>query len=122
MKTETSIWAYPWDLLNEGVETALEKISSLGLDAVSLAASYHSGKFISPRNPRHKVYFPEGGVVYFQPSEARFKDLPLQPCVSELAGKADILGRAGKPLQANRFTVCGLADWNPQHPVGLQPS
>ena len=95
MKTETSIWAYPWDLLNEGVETALEKISSLGLDAVSLAASYHSGKFISPRNPRHKVYFPEGGVVYFQPSEARFKDLPLKPCVSELAGKADILGRAG---------------------------
>lgn len=103
VKTETSIWAYPWDLLSEGVETALDKISALGLDAVSIAAAYHSGKFISPRNSQHKVYFPEGGVVYFQPSPSRFKDLPLQPCVSDLMGKEDILARA-----ANHCKQVGL--------------
>jgi len=96
VKIETSIWAYPWDLLSEGVENALDNISALGLDAVSIAAAYHSGKFLSARNSERKVYFPEGGVVYFQPSQARFKDLPLQPCVSELMGKADILAGAVK--------------------------
>lgn len=96
VKMETSIWAYPWDLLNEGVETALDRIVSLGLDAVSVAAAYHSGKFLSPRSPHRKIYFPEGGVVYFQPSKSRFNDLPFQPCVSELVAKTDILGIADK--------------------------
>ena len=85
MRMQTSIWAYPWDLLDEGVEAALDKIAGMGMDAVSISASYHSGKFMSPRNPKHRIYFPEGGVIYFRPSEAKFRDIPITPCTSHLA-------------------------------------
>jgi hypothetical protein len=90
---QAAVYAYPWDLNDEGIVPALERIASLGLNAVHLASSYHSGKFISPRSSRQRVYFPEGGVVYFQPSETRFRGLPIQPFVSELVKEADVLGR-----------------------------
>lgn len=96
VRMETSIWAYPWDLLDEGVETAIDRIASLGLDAVSVAVAYHSGKFISPRNPHRRVYFPKGGVIYFKHSELRFKQMPFQPVRSQLIETTDILGQAEK--------------------------
>ncbi|MCS6817735.1 MAG: hypothetical protein N0A16_12810 [Blastocatellia bacterium] len=85
------IYAYPWDLKEEGIETALATIADLGLTAVSVAVSYHSGKFLSPRHPHRRVIFPEGGVIYFHPSEARFRDLPIRPVVSELVRDEDVL-------------------------------
>jgi len=55
---KTSIYAYPWDLIDEGIDQAVAKIATLGVDALQVSMSYHSGKFISPRNPRRRVYFP----------------------------------------------------------------
>lgn len=87
VRMQTSIWAYPWDLLDEGVEVALDKMAGMGMNAVSVAAAYHSGKFMSPRNPKHRIYFPEGGVTYFRPSEEKFRNIPIKPCTSDLATK-----------------------------------
>jgi len=86
-----TVWAYPWDLVDEGIARAVDTIASLGLDGVRVAAAYHSGKFISPRNPRRRVVFPEGGVIYFRPRGKRFKGLAIQPVLSELAKQGDPL-------------------------------
>lgn len=99
VEVQAGVYAYPWDLLDEGVETALERIAGLGLEAVNVAATYHSGKFLSPRSRRRRIYFPEGGVVYFKPSEGRFKDLPIQPVVSELVNVADLLDSLVQPCK-----------------------
>ena len=43
-----AIYAYPWDLAEAGVSAALERFTSLGLDTVTVAGSYHAGKFLRP--------------------------------------------------------------------------
>ena len=43
----------------------------LGLDTVTLAGSYHAGKFLRPHGQSGKVYFPEDGTVYFKANAGR---------------------------------------------------
>lgn len=102
MVKETAIWAYPWDLVDEGVEAAVDHIASLGLDAISLAVVYHSGKFISPRNPKRRVYFPEDGVIYFKHNQSKFEGMPLQPARSKLVAE-DVVGRAERHCKSRRM-------------------
>jgi len=104
---QRSIYAYPWDLREEGIETALATIADLGLTAVSVAASYHSGKFLSPRHPHRRVIFPEGGVIYFRPSEARFRDLPIRPVVSELVREEDVLAGIARACSRSGLRLIG---------------
>lgn len=42
------------------------------MNAISLANSYHAGRFLQPRGPRRKAYFPEDGTIYFQPTAKRW--------------------------------------------------
>src|SRR5215469_15065015 len=88
----SSVYAYPWDLLDEGFEKSLDTIAELGLAGVNVAAAYHSGKLIAPRSPRRRVHFLEGGVVYFRPTSSRFQDSRIQPVASELVAKSDLMG------------------------------
>ena len=74
MNNQTSLWAYAWDLESDGVENVLEKSKDLGVNAISLASSYHSGFFIHSHNTKHKMYFAEDGVVYFHPDMKYFED------------------------------------------------
>lgn len=72
------MYVYPWDLSEEGAARVTDNLRSAGLNAISLAASYHSGKFLRPHAPRRKVYFPEGGTAYFKPDAARYRRLRPQ--------------------------------------------
>jgi hypothetical protein len=67
-----AIYAYAWDLAEIGVSSALERFGSLGLDTVTIAGSYHAGKFLRPHGRTGKVYFPQDGVVYFRPDPKRY--------------------------------------------------
>ena len=67
-----AIYAYPWDLAEIGAQAAIERFASLGLDTVTVAGSYHAGKFLRPHGKAGKVYFPEDGVVYFTPDPKRY--------------------------------------------------
>lgn len=75
-----SIWIYGWDLKDEGADVCLRRIREVGrLGAISLAASYHAGRFLVPHNPRRKVMFLEDGKVYFRPDPngyGRIRPLP----------------------------------------------
>lgn len=65
---QVAIWAYPWDLLDEGVPQALDRMrSAAGVTAVNVATIYHAGKFLLPHNPARRVLFPESGTLYYRP-------------------------------------------------------
>ena len=76
-----SMWAYPWDINDEGIDAALDRIAGIGIGDVKVASIYHSGRFILPHNPRRKIYFPQPGALYFQPDAAWYDDAPIQPPV-----------------------------------------
>jgi len=85
-RIDTSVFAFASDLVDEGMATVLDNVAGrAGLGGVTMAAAYHHGRDIFPHNPRRKVAFLEGGAVFFQPDSARYRDLLLQPRVSELA-------------------------------------
>ncbi|MEU8248591.1 hypothetical protein [Nonomuraea sp. NPDC048916] len=46
-------YAYPWDIV--GDPSAPERLAGLGVEAVALAASYHSTRAATPYHPSHRV-------------------------------------------------------------------
>lgn len=67
-----AIYTYAWDLAEVGVPAAVDEFRGLGLDTVTMAGSYHAGKFLRPHGKHGKVYFPEDGTVYFESDPARY--------------------------------------------------
>jgi hypothetical protein len=107
-----SIWIYPWDLADLGTEACLQEIKEAGLNGVSIASSYHAGRFLQPRNPRRKVYFPEDGTLYFPIDRIKYDSLYIQPKVASVIDEhGDILEQtidcAKKlDLHVSAWTVC----------------
>lgn len=85
-----AIYAYPWDLAEAGVASAVSRFAALGLDTVTVAGAYHAGKFLRPHGTAGKVYFPEDGAVYFKPDPKRYGAIKPAPH-SPLAVGDDVL-------------------------------
>jgi len=86
------MFSFATDLADEGIDTVLGNVQErAGVDGLTMAVAYHDARDIFPHNPVHKVCYLEGGAIFFQPEQARYEDLRLQPYVSELA-------RSGDPL------------------------
>ena len=83
-----AIYAYAWDLAETGVSEALDRFLALGLDTVTLAGSYHAGKFLRPHG-KGKVYFPEDGTVYFKANPARYG--AIKPVPNSMLAERDVL-------------------------------
>ena len=89
------LFAYPWDILDRGVEPFVEECRELGVRVLHVTTIYHSGKFFLPRNSSSRVYFPESGCLYVPlPAEA-FEGRPA-PEVSKMAasGWLEVLAKA----------------------------
>ncbi len=84
-----SIYTYAWDLAERGVAEAAAEFRDLGLNTVTMAGSYHAGKFLRPRGTGGKVYFPEDGTVYFRHDLAKYG--AIQPAPNSLLGQSDPL-------------------------------
>ena len=63
-----------------------------GLGGVTMAAAYHHGRDIFPHNPIRKVHFLDGGAVFFRPDPSRYKGVGIEPVLSALARRSDVLG------------------------------
>lgn len=85
-----AIYAYPWDLADEGVGEVIAEVQTLGLDTITVAGSYHAGKFLRPHGRSGRVYFPEDGVAYFRTEPRRYG--AIRPAVGRLAQDRDVLG------------------------------
>lgn len=112
MSFTNSIWTYPWDLHDIGLDAAFDRISQARLNAISLATSYHAGLFLQPGNPRRRIYFPEDGTVYFRSDPTRWSDHEITPkqaaIVDDEGDMLDALVRkreAGGPA-VSCWTVC----------------
>lgn len=85
-----AIYTYPWDLAEEGVAACVSDFLRLGLDTVTVAGSYHAGKFLRPHGKAGKVYFPEDGTAYFRTDPTRYG--AIKPIANSLLGESDVLG------------------------------
>ncbi|MFC6446464.1 hypothetical protein [Shinella zoogloeoides] len=108
-----SMWTYPWDIQDQGLETlAADLAGRAGLNTVSMATSYHAGRFLQPRSPQQKAYFPEDGTIYFRPDESLWQGKEIQPLVAQnLIERGDMLealtkARATTGLKVSCWTVC----------------
>ena len=89
-QTYFSLYCYPWDALDEGVDAFARLVRGLGVNHISMASSYHGGKALLPHNRQNRVYFIEEGAVYFQPSPEFFGSTKIKPRVSRLAAERDV--------------------------------
>ena len=108
-----SMWTYPWDVQDLGFATTLHDLRErAGLNRISLATAYHAGRFLEPRSPVRKAYFPQDGTIYFQPTADRWRGLAIQPKVADIVTSGgDVLGeliarRAQGGLAVSCWTVC----------------
>jgi len=102
-----SMWTYPWDILDLGYDKALGELGErAAVNAISLASSYHAGRFLQPRSPKRKVYFPEDGTIYFHPTPARWQGLAIQPKVAEIIEDEDVLRELVRRRDAGGLKVC----------------
>ena len=107
-----SVWTYPWDVAEQGILPVVEEVRGLGLNTVSLATSYHAGRFVQPRGKRRKSYFPEDGTVYFRPSPTLWADAVIQPKVAaQVEEDGDMLralvdARQISGIRTSCWTVC----------------
>jgi hypothetical protein len=83
-----AIYTYAWDLAEAGVSEAAVRFVALGLDTVTIAGSYHAGKFLRPHG-KGKVYFPEDGTVYFKADPGRYG--AIKPVANSMLGERDVL-------------------------------
>jgi hypothetical protein len=87
--TYKAIYSYAWDLAEDGVNNTVDQFRKLGLDTVTIAGSYHAGKFLRPHGKAGKVYFPEDGTVYFKTDFRRYG--AIKPVVNSMLRERDVL-------------------------------
>ena len=110
---QLSMWTYPWDIQDLSFDRALSDLGTRAkLNTVSLATSYHAGRFVQPRSPKRKAYFPEDGTIYFQPTPTLWTDAAIRPLVARvLTEGGDVLGelirrRDAGGMRVSCWTVC----------------
>ena len=79
MPPRLSVWAYPWDLADEGVDRALDWLVGHGFDAIDLCPNYHAISTFSARNTRRSQFYSEQGAVYFPARSERYSR--IQPAL-----------------------------------------
>lgn len=99
---QSAIWAYPWDLLDEGVESAAERLSAIGIDEINLATNYHSVQPFLPHNPERRTFFAHASS-YFQPNESHYGR--LLPVPNEEMGEDDWLATIADRLAATEISL-----------------
>ena len=107
---KTSIWIYPWDMMDEGIEPVLNTILERGgIHGINIAMHYHSGMFLLPHNPRHKLYYPTPGV-YFEPDTKRYAGQKMQPIINPLASSSFLKSlrkeTKSRGMEMSAWSVC----------------
>ncbi len=105
---QTSIFLFSTDVRDEGADIVLDNAQHrAGLGGVTVAAAYHEGRDVFPHNPVRKVRFLESGAIFFRPDPARWRDVRLQPPMSEAADALPELVVAAEPrgMSVHAWTV-----------------
>ncbi|NAZ88208.1 hypothetical protein [Kineococcus indalonis] len=96
--------AYPWDVL--GDDAFVERALALGLDAVALAAAYHSTRAVTPLHPAHQLVEAPHAALYRPVREEAWAGAPLRPVAGRVPdGTADAFAQAAGRLRAAGLEV-----------------
>lgn len=109
-QTPLGLYAYPWDVLDEGIDAVLDGVERAGLNTLYITTWYHSGMFFLPHNPKRRVHFPEPGALYYAPGVWHATH-PLRPPISRLCD--DWTGFWADLATAARARGIALAAWMP---------
>lgn len=94
----SSIFTYPWDLTDEGLDVSLGRIADVaGCREVMLTPSYHVSTYFLPHNPKRPIYWGEDGAAYFTPRTDLYSNTKIKPRVSSVVsgpGYMDEIARA----------------------------
>lgn len=107
-----SMWTYPWDVQDMTPERTIDDLGAVaGLNCISLATSYHAGRFLQPRSAVRKSYYPEDGTIYFRPTPALWADKVIQPKLADVVADDDVLAdlvrrRDAGGMKVSCWTVC----------------
>ena len=107
-----SMWTYPWDLVDCGIDDVLSEMRACGLNDLSVATAYHCGRFLQIRSPKRKAYFPEDGVVYYPVDPKDFANCRIRPIAGSFAREhpgffSDLSNQAEKHgMTLSSWTVC----------------
>ncbi|MGY8664303.1 hypothetical protein Q3C01_18415 [Bradyrhizobium sp. UFLA05-109] len=103
-----SMWTYGWDLLDMGFDRVIDELRDrAGVNSVSLATSYHAGRFLQPRSPVRKAYFPEDGTIYFHPTPSRWDGVAIRPKVADIIAQGgDVLRELVRRRDTGGLKVC----------------
>lgn len=99
-----AMWAYPWDILDEGVEQVTERLLNIGVTEINLATNYHAVQTFNPHNPERRTFFAHASS-YFQPDGAYGQ---LRPVPNETMGEDDWLSRIDDAIAD---TAVDLSSW-----------
>ena len=89
-----ALYTYPWDLADEGVDEALDRIIDLTeCTEIQLTPSYHASNYFLPHNPKSPILFGENGAVFFTPELSRYEATAIKPRVSDCVTTPDYFER-----------------------------
>ena len=96
-----ALWAYPWDLADEGPQTVLRRLrEEVGVDGVSLASAYHTFEMLRPHSSSRALLQIPQAAVYFQPQAELYRGTPIRPHVSPLMGAENWYADAARAAAA----------------------
>ncbi|HUW88381.1 MAG TPA: hypothetical protein VMW30_08420 [Candidatus Paceibacterota bacterium] len=84
-----SMFSYSWDLEENGVSQSINEFREIGINSITLASSYHAGKFLRPKGKNGKIYFPEDGTTYFASDPSRYGS--IKPIPNSIFGNGNVL-------------------------------
>ncbi len=100
---EFAVWAYPWDVRDEGPDRVADRLRGIGVGEVNLATNYHAVQAFAPRNPERRTHFARASA-YFRPGDryGRLEPVPYDGMEGDWV--ADVAGSLGD-LTVTSWTV-----------------
>lgn len=95
--------AYPWDI--EGDPAFVDRVASLGLDDVTLAAHYHSVRAATPLHPAHQVVTARHAAAYRPVRPSTWKGRRLAPIAADWVESADSFAAGAATLRGAGMRV-----------------
>jgi len=84
----TTLWTYPWDVVDTGPERAAKEIAQTGLRSVSLAATYHAFDMLRPHRTENRLLKVDSSAAYYPFDPGAFSSGTLTPKRSTLVSGA----------------------------------
>jgi hypothetical protein len=95
--------AYPWDVI--GDPAFVDRVRDLGIDTVTMAATYHSTRAATPLHPEHQVVTADYAALYRPVREEAWKEQRLTPKAPAWMEEPDPFGTAAQTLRAAGLKV-----------------